>query len=175
MLTLAILVDFCNYFHISLLRQVLQKHMNTHKPLIYLLGQTAHLAKLRLMAKFRENDLELNMEQFIMLHYINQNEDLTQQDLANHFFRDKSLILRQTNILMDLRYVVRMQDKEDKRKKNLIITKKGYDVLVFAKELAQKVSSELLNGISEEELMHFENVMSKIQENTGHQDQCPGC
>jgi len=149
--------------------------MDTNKPLLYLLGQTMNLAKLKLLAKYKENNLELNLEQFIMLHYINEKEDLTKQDLANHFFRDKSLVMRQTNILMDLRYVARMQDKEDKRKKNLILTKKGYDVLEFAKKLSHEVSKELLNGVTEEELVHFENVINKIQENTGQLDHPSNC
>lgn len=61
-----------------------------------------------------------------------------------------------------------MTDKEDKRKKNLILTKKGYDMLVFAKQVAREVSEELLTGVTAEELMHFEKVIQKIQDNTGH-------
>ncbi len=149
--------------------------METNKPLLYLLGQTMNLAKLKLLAKFKENGLELSMEQFIMLHFINEKEDLTQQDMADHFFKDKSLIMRQTNVLIELRYVARMQDKEDKRKKNLILTKKGYDVLEFAKKISNQVSRDLLNGVAPEELLHFENVMSKIQENTGQMDHPSNC
>ena len=37
-----------------------------------------------------------------------------------------------------------------------------------------EVSSELLDGISEEELTNFENVISKIQLNTGFKD-CLSC
>jgi DNA-binding MarR family transcriptional regulator len=149
--------------------------METNKPLLYLLGQTINLAKLKMLAKFKENGLDLSMEQFVMLHFINEKEDLTQQDLANHFFRDKSLILRQTNILMDLRYVARMQDKTDKRKKNLILTKKGYDVLEFAKKLSDNVSVELLTGVTPEELVHFKNVITKIQQNSGQLDHPSNC
>ncbi len=134
-----------------------------------------HLSKLRLLATFKENDIELSMEQFILLHFINAKEDLTQQDIANHFYRDKSLIMRQTNILIDLRYVVRMQDREDKRKKNLILTKKGFEVFEHAKKISDQVSQELLHGVTEEELIHFENVIQKIQQNTGFSDLAENC
>lgn len=134
-----------------------------------------HLVKLKLVSRFKENNVELSLEHFVILHQINQKEALTQQDLANHFQRDKSIILRQISTLIDCHYVTRITDKEDKRKKNLILTKKGYDTLLFSKKIAQEVSSELLNGISPEELSVFENVINKIQQNTGHQYYECGC
>ncbi|WP_163716909.1 MarR family winged helix-turn-helix transcriptional regulator [Mangrovibacterium lignilyticum] len=149
--------------------------MNTEKPLTYLLGQTMNMVKLKLLSTFKDNSIELTLEHFIILHYLSEKEDLTQQDLANHFLRDKSIILRQINTLIDLRYIVRITDKDDKRKKNLILTKKGYDMLVTARQTAEKISAELLTGVTEEELIHFENVIQKIQHNTGHKNEGCNC
>lgn len=149
--------------------------MNTEKPLTFLLGQTMHLVKLRLVSTFKDANIDLSLEHFVILLQINSREDLTQQDLANHFQRDKSIILRQINTLIDSRYVTRMVDKDDKRKKNLLLTKKGFDVLVEAKNLARQVSAELLKGISDEEMSIFENVIEKIQQNTGHSAPQPNC
>ncbi len=148
--------------------------MHSDKPLTYTIGQTMKLVKYRLLAKFKENDLDLSMEHFTILLFINEKDLLTQQDLANHFMRDKSIILRQVNILIDMGYVVRSTDEDDKRKKNLILTDKGNKLLQFSKELSHQVSEELLNGISEEELEHFEHVISKIQQNTGFKE-CLSC
>lgn len=148
--------------------------MYSDKPLTYTLGQTMKLVKYKLMAKFKENDLDLSMEHFTILLFINEKDLLTQQDLANHFMRDKSIILRQVNTLIDMGYVVRSTDEDDKRKKNLILTDKGNKLLQFSKELSHQVSEELLDGISEEELEHFEHVISKIQQNTGFKE-CLSC
>lgn len=108
------------------------------------------------------------MENFILLNFINKNKNLTQQDLANHFMRDKSIILRNVNTLIELHYIKRVTDKSDKRKKNLILTEKANTFLSFALKLSHEVSEELLKGISGEELIHFENVINKIQLNTGY-------
>jgi len=148
--------------------------MHSDKPLTYTIGQTMKLVKYSLLAKFKENDLDLSMEHFTILLFINEKDLLTQQDLANHFMRDKSIILRQVNILIDMGYVVRSTDEDDKRKKNLILTDKGNKLLQFSKELSHQVSEELLDGISEEELEHFEHVISKIQQNTGFKE-CLSC
>jgi MarR family transcriptional regulator, transcriptional regulator for hemolysin len=142
--------------------------MNQDKPLTYLLGQTVNLVKLKMTEKFRDNNIELSMENFILLNFINKNKNLTQQDLANHFMRDKSIILRNVNTLIELHYIKRVTDKSDKRKKNLILTEKANTFLSFALKLSHEVSEELLKGISGEELIHFENVINKIQLNTGY-------
>ena len=139
-----------------------------------MLGQTMKLVKYKLMAKFKENDLDLSMEHFTILVFINEKDLLTQQDLANHFMRDKSIVLRQVNSLIDMGFVVRSTDEDDKRKKNLILTDKGNKLVQFSKELSRRVSEELLDGISEEELKHFEHVISKIQQNTGFKE-CLSC
>jgi len=142
--------------------------MSPEKPLTYLLGQTVNLVKQKLLSKFRENAIEINIEHFSMLHHINENNNLTQQDMANQFMRDKSIILRQVNALIELNYVVRETDVNDKRKKNLMLTKKGKKILADSKKLSREVSNELLDGISEDELKDFENIINKIQINTGY-------
>ncbi|WP_319479294.1 MarR family transcriptional regulator [uncultured Draconibacterium sp.] len=148
--------------------------MKTQKPLTYLLGQTMKLVRNKLMAKFKENNLELTLEQFVVLLYINENSASTQQDLANHFLRDKSIVTRQINTLIDLGYVMRTQDDDDKRKKKLQLTKAGIEMLELLKAKSIEVSTELLDGISQEELTNFEHVISKIQHNTGFKE-CLSC
>ncbi len=141
--------------------------MVSNKPLIYLLGNTFGLVKTKLVSRFKEENINLNLENFVILQIIERKEDITQQDLANHFHRDKSIILRQMNCLMESRYVARLQDKHDKRKKNLILTKCGFDILEKARNVAREVSNELLQGVTDEEFTQFEAVIQKIRTNTG--------
>ncbi len=149
--------------------------MDSQKPLTYLLGQTMNLVKLKMQAEFKKQNICLTLDNFILLHYINTIDNITQQDLANHFQRDKSIILRQINAMIDLRYVVRMTDRQDKRKKNLILTKIGIETLNHAKQIAGLISTDLLQGISKNEIDVFEKVIEKIQLNTGHLDHPSNC
>ncbi len=144
--------------------------MNTEKPLTYLLGQTFTLMRMKLKESFKENYLDFSMEQYIMLNLINHKNNLTQQDLANHFQKDKSLILRHVDILIKESYVERETDKDDKRKKILILTPRGKEVLERLKEIAKKVSEELLEGVTDNEKNVFQAVIQKIQNNTGQID-----
>jgi len=118
--------------------------MESNKPLGYMLGRSLRVFKGQMISKFREQDIELTFDQFVILHMLNADCDLIQQDLANQLQKDKSIIVRQINILLDSQYVVRLANKADKRKKNLILTKKGFVMLNQMKAIASEVSGKLL-------------------------------
>ena len=115
---------------------------------------------------FKENDIDITFEQFAILNSLNLGKDFTQQDLANQMQKDKSIILRQINSLLDKNYIERTRDEKDKRKKTLILTAEGFNTLTKTRKLGQKVLDELLHGINKDELSVFRHVLEKIQENS---------
>ena len=149
--------------------------MESSKPLGYMLGKSLRVFRNQLAFEFKEKEIELTFDQFVILHLLNSNCDLIQQDLANQLQKDKSIIVRQINGLLGNQYVVRLTNKEDKRKKNLILTKKGFEVLNQMKEIASELSTKLLTGVSENELETFRNVLRKIQKNGGAEEEFFNC
>jgi DNA-binding MarR family transcriptional regulator len=141
--------------------------MEVVKPLGYILGRSLMIFKNQVAEEFKNSGIELTFEQYVMLHMINSTCDLIQQDLANHLQKDKSLIVRQINCLIEKQYVVRLTNKDDKRKKNLILTEKGIRMMNQMTELALDISRKLLDGISDSDYSTFRNVLYKIQENGG--------
>ncbi len=149
--------------------------MESSKLLGYMLGQTLRVFKNQMVSEFKEMEIELTIEQFVILSLLNSNCDLIQRDLASQLQKDKSIIVRQINCLLENQYVVRLTNKDDKRVKNLILTKKGFEKLNQMKEIASEVSGKLLTGISENELEIFQNVLLKIQENGGIEEDTFNC
>jgi DNA-binding MarR family transcriptional regulator len=149
--------------------------MESSKLLGYMLGQSLRVFKNQMLTEFKEKEIELSIEQFVILSLLNSNCELIQRDLASQLQKDKSIIVRQINCLLENQFVVRMTNKDDKRVKNLILTKKGFDRLNQMKEIASEVSSKLLTGISENELEVFQNVLLKIRENAGVDDDVFHC
>jgi DNA-binding MarR family transcriptional regulator len=141
--------------------------MTLEKPLGYLLWQTKRVYRNRLIAKLKEVNIDFALEHFVILHQISLKDDLTQQDLANHLQKDKSIILRQINLLIDKNYVRRLTHEDDKRKKILVLTKEGLAILASTKEIAKSVSSELLSGVNNKDVDVFLTVLNKIRENGG--------
>lgn len=141
--------------------------MRTEKPLIYYLGQTVHLVKCQLIARIKECNIDLSIEHFIILNLIQDKGEITQQDIADHFQRDKSLVLRQVNTLILKSYLERVPDEQDRRKKILLLTPKGIEILEQLRQESMKLSNQLLKDVSEKELVSFFEVINKIQTNTG--------
>lgn len=109
--------------------------------------------------------IELTIEQFVLLGTINDKKEITQQDLSLLLKKDKSGILRLTDELERKKLVVRIPQSSDRRKKILILTKKGGEILNQVLEIEANVIEQLLQGITEQELNIFSNVLSKIQKN----------
>ena len=146
--------------------------MSLEKPLGYILGQTKRVYRNKLMARFKQNDVDLSLDLYIIIFQINLNEAVTQQCLADHLQKDKSIVMRQINSLMERGYVVRSWDKQDKRKKNLVLTGKGRKILEYTRSLARSVSDDLLTGVIDEDQRVFEHVIQCILENGGSENDC---
>ena len=141
-------------------------------PVSYMLGQTLKAFKNKMGTKLKENDVELSFELSITLFFLScANKNPTQQDMAKLLQKDKSLILRQINTLIEKKYVVRIQDQSDKRKKKLILTKKGEDTLESMRNIGRQVEKELLCGIADKDLSLFREILSKIQSNAGLEEE----
>lgn len=149
--------------------------METGKSLGYLLGQSLRAYKSLLVETFRKKGIELTFEQFVILQKLNSNCDLIQQDLANHLQKDKSIIVRQINGLLEKQLVIRHTNLEDKRKKNLILTPEGHLLLIELKGIVSEITAKLLSGISETDVAIFRNVLTRIQENSAHGEGRASC
>jgi len=149
--------------------------MELNKPLGYLLSQSLRVFRNQLAFEFKEKKIELTFDQFVILHLLNVDCDLIQQDLANQLQKDKSIIVRQINCLLENQFVVRLTNKEDKRKKNLILTKKGFDILNQMKEIATELSKKLLTDVNPGDFEIFQKVLLKIQENGGAEEELFNC
>jgi DNA-binding MarR family transcriptional regulator len=149
--------------------------MERTKPIGYMLAQTFKGFKNQMASEFKCLEAGLTFEQYVILHLLNSNAVIIQQDLANHMQKDKSIIVRQINGLIEKKYVVRLTNKEDKRKNNLILTDAGIEILRQSKKIALEVNQKLLSGINEKELEVFRNVLNKIQENAGFEEELFNC
>ena len=123
-----------------------------------------------MVSEFRKMDIELSFDHFVILHLLNSDCQLIQRDLASHLQKDKSIIVRQIDGLLENQFVERLTNKEDKRKKNLILTKKGFDILNQMKDIASEVSGKLLTDVSPDDFVVFQKVLMKIQENGESED-----
>ncbi len=140
-----------------------------------MLGRSLKVFKNHMNIELKSKNIDLSLEQFIILNMLDSHCDFIQQDLANQLQKDKSLIVRQVDGLLKNRYVVRVENENDKRKKTLILTKSGFEKLNEIRQIGDEVTVKLLSGVTEDELNVFRHVLTKIWENGGLNEDQTGC
>jgi len=108
---------------------------------------------------------DITTEQWRILRCLQNKDGQRQQDLANFVYKDKTLITRIVDSMEKRDLVVRVPDRLDRRQKLIYLTNKGKRLQEELMQIAQKTSLEAQQGIGEEHLGIFTNVLLKIQDN----------
>ncbi len=130
-----------------------------------MVGMTMRAMKDTLVKNFELANCPISAEQFITLKIIIFNEDISQQDCADLMRMDKSLFLRRIDVLQKLNLLVRVPNKKDKRKNQLVITEKGLEMLKKCEKVEQSTMKGLIKGVSEDDFQVFSKVLTTIREN----------
>jgi DNA-binding MarR family transcriptional regulator len=106
----------------------------------------------------------LTLEQYFILNILDNEEGLILQDLAEIVDRDKSAVLRHIYGLEENYFVARTTDPEDKRRKLLLITKRGMNVLEKARKIDKQVNEDVTKNIGDDKLRELKISLSEIYE-----------
>lgn len=105
--------------------------------------------------------------QKLIIGYLNENKDkvVYQRDL------EKILDVRRSTLSGILRtmekndLIVRIDSENDARLKEVKLTNKSYEILKRKKEMFEKLETDIVKNISDEELKIFLNVLQRMKEN----------
>lgn len=140
-----------------------------------MLGLVLKAYKNMMAASLRENNIDLSFEQFITLMFLSIEEDPIQQNIANQLQKDKSIILRHTNVLIEKQYVIRVVDENDRRRKKLILTPKGSETVSRIKNIEKHIEDQLVSGINPATQRTFVDVLTKIHSNSEMEEEYFHC
>ena len=134
-------------------------------PLGMVVGQMMH-EMLRVLKKrdTEQADVHLTIEQHAVLHILNKKEsDVILKEMADAMGKDKSAILRIIDVLEEKELVRRAVDTKDRRKKYLMVTKKGEQVIKDFLKIDTELREELKEGLSKEDMKTFYKVVTHIK------------
>ena len=123
---------------------------------------------IRLLKKrfLEQADIKLTTEQIGLLLVISMNkEEVIQQELACSMGKDKSAILRTIDLIEAKDLIKRVSDTADRRKKYLMITKKGERVIEQDLTIENELTAMLQNGLTDDEIKTFYKVVDHIKMN----------
>ena len=116
-------------------------------------------------AKLRQMNVPLTPEQFILIDLLWNQGSMSQQQLADQMQKDKNSVTKLVDALERKGFVVREQNRQDRRSNTLILTEKAEGLKPGAKQKGISILDEMLIGISEEELRSFLVTLGKLNRN----------
>lgn len=122
----------------------------------------------RSMAQNNLNQLEypITINQILLMIQIDQRTDISQVELAELLFKDVASITRMIELLVKRGFLVREENKDDRRKKDLKITHKGKEILRLAVPIVKKNREIAQQNLNEKEIQTLFKLLNKIITNT---------
>jgi len=117
-----------------------------------------------------ENLRPLNLssaEGNILIHLFTEGEAMRQEQLVEQLDISKPAVSRALNSLETKGYVTRQQDPEDKRAHKVQLTDRAREIGPVVEQAYNHVYALAMQGITEEELEYFINLLSRMSENFG--------
>ena len=111
------------------------------------------------------NNIDLTPEQFLLIDLLWNQGSLSQQQLADMMQKDKNSITKLIDAIEQKGYVVRKQNPTDRRSNTIVLTDKAHDLKLGAKSVGISLLDKMIDGISEEEIRSFIDIMRKISQN----------
>jgi len=124
----------------------------------------------KLMADlFKQKGIEYSFDQMVVLMIVRfcQKDAPVQQDIAEIFKKDKSVVLRMIDVLEKDNLLKRSTDPNDRRRNIITLTEKGYENTELFIACDQEITENLMEGLSEDEVATFYKVFDHIQNKMG--------
>ena len=119
----------------------------------------------RLQRYFRENGIDLTVEQWSVLVHLWKEDGVSQQDLATKTFRDKPSITRLVDNLERMRLVERKASASDRRINRVFLTDEARQLRDKTMALANQTLLDGLEGVSAADIEVTRRVLTQVYEN----------
>lgn len=136
-----------------------------HKELGSFIDRTYKVVRQDLINRFKDAQIDLTPEQWVILSKLDTKEDLYQTDLANLSFRDKPTVSRIVDLLVKKQLVERKQDQVDGRKYLVTLTKEGRDLVKKAYPSVEASRDLGWTDLTEAEYESLVSLLDKVFNN----------
>ncbi|NLM60781.1 MAG: MarR family transcriptional regulator [Clostridiales bacterium] len=123
----------------------------------------------RLRKRFMNDHLRqygLSGSHYMFLITLHRHPGSSQDYLAERYYMDKGNVARGTKRLVELGYIRRETDPNDKRQNNLYLTKKGEEIVPYIYELLHEWSQIMAENLTIDECYKALELLDKMLENS---------
>lgn len=115
--------------------------------------------------RLQENGINITPEQYLVMDILWENQSLSQQNIADVIQKDKNSVTKIIDSLEKKNLVSRVVDKNDRRINRIELTKEGKALEKITTEVAIKFMNDTIEGIDNQDLNTFVDVMRKLKGN----------
>lgn len=128
-------------------------------------GRISEAITLLANKELKDAKYDLTFEQALVVFLLNFYDGLTQRDIAISLDKDSPSITRLIDELEGLKMLERRSDPNDRRAKNIYLTKKGKDVVPGIIDVTKVAFKKAFKGISEDEINTMQSVLKRMMDN----------
>jgi DNA-binding MarR family transcriptional regulator len=131
----------------------------------FITGKASTAIARRLQKNFKQNGMDITIEQWSVLYHLWKQDGVNQQELCNATFRDKPSITRLVDNLEKLKLVKRVASKEDRRRNLIYLTDTARKLQDQSMDLANQTLNEALEGVPAADIELCKQVLQKVYDN----------
>lgn len=131
----------------------------------FITGKATTALARRLMKDFRQNGIEITIEQWSVLYHLWKEDGVSQQQICEMTFRDKPSITRLVDNLEKLNLVRRVSSGKDRRINIIYITEEAKTLQEKTMDIANQTLNEALDGVTKGQVEIAKEVLQKVYDN----------
>jgi DNA-binding MarR family transcriptional regulator len=131
----------------------------------FITGKASTALARRLQKNFKQNGVDITIEQWSVLYHLWKQDGLSQQELCNATFRDKPSITRLVDNLEKLKLVRRVSSREDRRMNLIYLTETAKRMQDQTMDLANQTLNEALVDVDPGDIEMCKQVLQQVYDN----------
>ena len=131
----------------------------------FITGKASTAIARRLQKNFKQQGVDITIEQWSVLYHLWKQDGLSQQELCDFTFRDKPSITRLVDNLEKQKLVKRVASKDDRRKNLIYLTPEALQLQVQTMDLANQTLNEALSSVTNGQIEIAKEVLQTVYEN----------
>lgn len=130
-----------------------------------LLGKAAKAFRHRMEQSIAQAGYDVSSIQAIFLAFISEKDGISQQELAETLYLEKTAVTRIIDALEKRNFAIRVKDKSDRRQNMVYVTSEGKDMMEQLRPVAMLIENQALQGIDDEKVRVCKEVLRHIRRN----------
>ncbi|WP_375583436.1 MarR family winged helix-turn-helix transcriptional regulator [Cyclobacterium xiamenense] len=131
----------------------------------FLLDRTARKVKQYAQQKFKLNAFDITVDQWLVMKNLEENDRLSQTELAHLVFKDQPTLTRIVDLLCKKGYVERIPHPQDRRSYRLHLTSSGKEKVAELKPQIALIRQKAWENLTEKDFEEFKRILNTIYGN----------